>query len=92
MSKAWEHGSSARWRRFRALLLEHWAQQGRTSCEILGRTCTGVVQQVDHIQPLSKGGQRYDPTNCRPACQPCNTARGASGVVPQPAPRPTSTW
>lgn len=31
---------------------------------------------VDHIWPLSKGGNRYDPTNLCIACEPCNSRKG----------------
>jgi len=88
MSKAWEAGSDSRWRRFSLAVLE----RDNHTCTIKGPGCTGTADQVDHITPLSKGGSKYDPHNCRAACAACNTSRGNRAPAPQPEPRPVSTW
>jgi len=30
---------------------------------------------IDHIHPLSKGGEKYDTTNCCVSCRPCNSKK-----------------
>lgn len=49
--------------------------------------CRGRATTADHIQPRSLGGDD-EPANLRPACQPCNAARGTS-PNPFPAEDPT---
>lgn len=91
MSEAWKAGSSTRWRRFRVWLLQEWEKQGRDECEIRGPRCTKRIEQVDHITPLHMGGSKYDPHNCRPSCEPCNTGRRVQ-VEQEPQPRKVSSW
>jgi len=88
MSEAWQGGSDARWRRFRLTILE----RDRWSCTLALPGCTTRATQVDHIVPLSRGGAKYDPGNCRAACAHCNQARGDREPVPQPAGLPPSMW
>lgn len=88
MSKAWEGGSDSRWRRFRLTVLE----RDRWTCTIRAPGCTDKAEHVDHIQPLGKGGDKYDPGNCRAACANCNLTRSTKDPMPQPKPRPTSSW
>jgi hypothetical protein len=86
MSRGWASGSDTRWRAFRLWLLREWKKQDRIYCEIKGEKCTTMVTQVDHIIPLSKGGEKYDPLNCRPSCTPCNAGRrDSSGYVEPPS-------
>jgi 5-methylcytosine-specific restriction endonuclease McrA len=59
-------------------------------CQIRGTRCTDVATQVDHIQPLVMGGEKYDPSNCRAACQPCNLDRRVT--VPRSTATPHSQW
>ncbi len=91
MSTQWTTGSDSRWRAYRTHLLRLWAQQGRVVCEVGGVHCTTRIEHVDHITPLSQGGTKYDPTNCRPSCATCNTGR-RNAPTPQPTPKPTSSW
>jgi 5-methylcytosine-specific restriction endonuclease McrA len=92
VSKAWDGGSDTRWRVFRAAVLS----RDRYLCTIRDEGCTTHAPlrggHVDHIQPLSKGGAKYDMTNARAACASCNIRRGDRAPVPQPEPRPTSSW
>lgn len=46
-----------------------------------GRKCGQHATHVDHITPLAAGGNKWDATNCRAACQPCNLSRGAATVA-----------
>ena len=46
------------------------------TCQYCGRSAPDVVLQVDHIQPVSKGGQN-DISNLITACQDCNLGKGA---------------
>lgn len=88
MSEAWKDGSDSRWRRFRLTILD----RDRWECTIQGQGCTGRAEHVDHIQPLAKGGDKYDPSNCRAACAVCNLGRSTKDPIAQPEPRPTSSW
>lgn len=88
MSEAWKNGSDSRWRKHRLTILK----RDRWLCTVHLPGCTTQADQVDHIQPLSKGGARYDPHNCRAACAHCNRKRGNSAPLTQPRARPTSSW
>lgn len=88
MSRSWKGGSTTRWRRLRAAILRR--DKGR--CAIAAEGCLGDADQVDHIIPLHMGGAKYDPTNCRAACAPCNLGRARTQPREEPAPRPVSSW
>lgn len=45
---------------------------------------------LDHLQPLSKGGNRLDPANARSAHRRCNSARG-NRTTPAPQ-RASRRW
>lgn len=91
MSQRWAKGSDTRWRTFRANILARDHHQ----CQIRGPGCTTTAPQdgghVDHITPLHLGGDKYDPTNARAACQHCNTSRRTT-LTDEPAPKHISTW
>lgn len=38
--------------------------------------CGAPATEVDHIVPLSRGGDPYELTNLQPMCKPCNVAKG----------------
>jgi 5-methylcytosine-specific restriction endonuclease McrA len=88
MSEAWAGGSDTRWRRFRLTILD----RDRWLCTLKLDGCTTRAEHVHHIQPLSKGGAKYDPSNCASACASCNLKQGDRGPVNQPEPRPVSSW
>lgn len=68
--------ADSRWRTVRARILDRDAYR----CQIAGPRCTGTATQVDHIIPISKGGQWLEPTNLRAACRNCNRDRVGKGV------------
>ncbi|MBT5286033.1 MAG: HNH endonuclease, partial [Euryarchaeota archaeon] len=35
---------------------------------------------IDHIHPRSKGGERWDASNCTTACRPCNQLKGSMSI------------
>jgi 5-methylcytosine-specific restriction endonuclease McrA len=88
MSRGWEGGSDTRWRRFRLTILV----RDRYRCTIAAPGCLGAATEVDHIVPLHAGGAKYDPTNCRAACKPCNLGRERARVADEPAHRRVSSW
>ncbi|MFN9547339.1 MAG: HNH endonuclease [Cyanobacteriota bacterium] len=59
------------------------ARQWRRSLHLLtGRRCLycgGPSQSIDHVRPLSRGGQSVS-DNCVPACLSCNGKKGDSDV------------
>lgn len=94
MSKAWEGGSDTRWRRLRSVVLRlDLPPSLRPRCAIGLDVCIGLATHVDHVLPLSQGGAKYDQANCRPACEPCNLARGKGApVVADPPITRVSLW
>ena len=64
---------SGPWQRIRREIL---ARDSHT-CQVNLPGCTRHATTVDHITPISWGGEWYDPANLRAACAPCNTALGA---------------
>ena len=88
----WEgKGSDTRWRNFRAGIL----RRDRYLCQIRGKNCTDkaplIGGHVDHITPLARGGQKYDPENVRAACATCNQGRRID-IIEEPAPKRVSNW
>lgn len=92
MSGGWRGGSDTRWRAFRAAIL----RRDQYHCQIAGKGCTGAAPldggHVDHIVLLSMGGQKYDPANCRAACQACNLGRRKAQPHHEPPPKRVSSW
>jgi 5-methylcytosine-specific restriction endonuclease McrA len=73
---------SKMWRDLRREFLE-----GNPSCAYCGATAT----EIDHIIPLSLGGDPYDLGNLAPACKRCNGRKGARyGAVARREPRVTT--
>lgn len=35
---------------------------------------------IDHVVPRSRGGARWDDTNCTTACRPCNQLKGSMSL------------
>lgn len=50
-----------------------WPRPGEGSCHYCGRVGPRVL---DHVEPLAAGG-RDEPGNLVPACEPCNSHKGA---------------
>lgn len=92
MSRGWAKGGDTRWQKFRLWIMGQWKLQGRDECEIKGKKCTIIVEQVDHITPLAMGGEKYDPLNCRPSCATCNTGRRNADSEYEPQHKTVSTW
>ncbi len=67
-------GSTRRWRETRAAKLFadpvcEWTEDGHR------RRCGRLADEVDHITPVSKGGDRYDPDNLQSLCQQHHRAK-----------------
>ena len=94
MSESWRRngGGDTRWQKFRLVIL---ARDGY-KCTIRAKGCTTEAPimggHVDHIMPLSMGGQKYDPSNCRAACRHCNLTRAKLEVKYSPEHKSISTW
>jgi 5-methylcytosine-specific restriction enzyme A len=61
--KTTERGYDAIWRKCR---LAHLVES--PLCVVCGE----LANEVDHITPLSQGGDRFDPTNLQSMCKPCH--------------------
>lgn len=59
---------TARWRRVKARVL----RRDRYVCFY----CGGQATTVDHVRPVSKGGDPYDEGNLVASCVPCNLSKG----------------
>jgi 5-methylcytosine-specific restriction endonuclease McrA len=68
-AKAGRTGSRTRWRKLWAEILE-----ASPLCAYCGVRPATVV---DHILPVSKGGDMYDRANLAPACKRCNDRKGS---------------
>ena len=72
---------SARWRRkLRPYILKRDGWECQACGKLLG------LAQVDHIQPVSKGGKSFDPANCQTLCVSCHVAKTRidKGELPDP--------
>lgn len=66
-------GYDAAWHRLRAAVLS--AEPRCVRCLDLGRV--RLATEVDHIIPLSRGGERLDPENLQPLCRSCHVRKTA---------------
>jgi 5-methylcytosine-specific restriction protein A len=62
--------STRRWRELRAAKLE-----ADPACELKLPGCEGAAVEVDHIQQLKDGGERFAWENLRSVCEACHMAR-----------------
>jgi 5-methylcytosine-specific restriction protein A len=63
---ATRRGYGERWRRFRL-----WYLKLHPVCAHCGR----AANEVDHIQPLRDGGEKYDLENLQPLCKSCHSRK-----------------
>ena len=85
-------GNPRNGRRYRALCA--WLRAQRLPCWLCGHNIAYEVRgpeagkhplafTLDHLIPLSKGGDLLDPANARAAHRRCNSARGNRTSLPQ---------
>ena len=67
MSSGSANGSTRRWRNLRAAKL-----RAAPACELCGNA---DAVEVDHIEPLSEGGDRWAWGNLRSVCDDCHKIR-----------------
>jgi hypothetical protein len=90
VSKAWEGGSTRRWRNLRARILEANRMEHGGLCQIAVQgVCTGQADQVHHTQGRAATGD--DPRYLMAACRACNLHVGQPNRR-SPKPTPTSSW
>jgi 5-methylcytosine-specific restriction endonuclease McrA len=53
-------------------------------CRLRLPGCTTYATTVDHLMPVSKGGDEYDVGNCVASCQSCNGRKGNRLLAPRP--------
>ena len=72
--------ASGRWRRLRRRIL---ARDGWV-CQACGKLLG--MAQVDHVQPVMKGGKSFDPANLQVLCVSCHVAKTRidKGQLPDP--------
>lgn len=68
--------STTTWKRLRISIIE---DRG-AFCEYCGCDCSSDPT-VDHVRPVSRGGELFEPSNLVVACRPCNSRKGASLVA-----------
>lgn len=87
MSRAWARGSTRKWRKIRAQILQRDAYE----CQIRRQgTCTKAADCVHHV--LGKGPSGDDPQWLVAACTPCNLAIGQPTQTTDPEPRRMTQW
>lgn len=77
-----------RWKAVRAQVLA-----GNPKCAVA--TCGNAATTVDHIIPLTKGGNPYDLANLQPMCRACNGAKSRTVDPKHEAPKvqlPSGYW
>jgi hypothetical protein len=47
------------------------------TCQYCGNKAPDIILHIDHIQPISKGGDELDITNLITSCSDCNLGKGA---------------
>jgi 5-methylcytosine-specific restriction endonuclease McrA len=62
-----------KWTAIRRVVMER--DRGLCQIKILGY-CTKIATEVDHIRPMSEGGEPYELSNLRAACRRCNRRLG----------------
>ena len=90
--------SDRRWggRKAAALTAQCLAEYG-DRCHLRGPNCKGVAVTADHVVARNRGGEDVL-ENLRPACSPCNSARGDMPLpqwrrkYPLPVLAPSRTW
>ena len=66
-----KRGYDRRWKRLR-----RWFLIRHSLCEECKRNgVLTVATEVDHIKPLSQGGERLDPANLQALCKPCHSRK-----------------
>lgn len=86
MSKAWSGGSTRRWRRLRALVLER--DQHRCRLQLDG--CTTLATHVHHTLGRTVTGD--DPAYLIASCRNCNLKVGEPKNVENPRPTRKTEW
>ena len=76
---------TAQWKRVRAQLIrQSQDEDGTWHCEVCGQPIvTAGEVEVDHIVPVSEGGEPYDPANLRLAHRRCNRRLGGLASAQQ---------
>lgn len=89
MSRSWEGGSTAHWRKLRrAVLFANQVENAGRCVLAIPRVCTGQATQVHHTRGKAYGD---DPRYLVACCRECNLHVGQPGRT-SPAPRPVSRW
>lgn len=88
MSRAWSGGSTRRWRRIRAQIL----QRDHNLCQMrLTGVCTTEADTAHHV--LGRAVTGDDPAYLVAACAACNLHIGEPGTrTPDPEPRRMTQW
>lgn len=97
MSRGWQGGTQAGWRRVRSVVLARDGYQCQIKTPGEWTTAGGKAQQclvhadcVHHT--LGKQTTGDDPDYLVAACTPCNLKVGDPTRTPDPAPRPSTRW
>lgn len=88
MSKRWKGGSTRRWRKVRAYVLD----RDEYRCRLQKDGCTTIATQGHHTRPRELVGD--DPRYVIAACGSCNKKEGAPDKpsAHDPQPRPRTKW
>lgn len=83
MSTSWAGGSTRRWRKVRAYVL----QRDGHRCQLNLPGCTTVATHVHHVLGKEHGD---NPDDCQASCAGCNLSTGRP--TGDPAPQPRTRW
>ena len=68
-----KRGYDYKWTRFRKAYLSSEENALCRECLSNGRLIPAT--EIDHITPMSKGGDKYDETNLQPLCKSCHSRK-----------------
>ena len=71
---------SPRWRAFRRIYLA--SHPLCVMCESSGRVASAT--EIDHVVPVSRGGETWDDGNLQALCKPCHSSKTLAESVPRP--------
>lgn len=89
MSRNWEGGSTRKWRRIRAGVLQANLIENEGRCTLGLDVCTGVATQVHHTEGRGETGD--DPRYLQAVCGECNRKIG-DPTQARPRPKRVSRW
>ncbi len=77
--------NTSRWRIYRTNYIKYRLSLGHSDCDVCGRlfqakTNNNTGIEIDHVKPISQGGEMYDYDNLQMLCHVCHTRKTAKEI------------